>query len=414
MTEVSAPPLPFDPALQVLPYDPFDPAFHSDPYATYRELRATGPAVRSPAGVVSVLGFKAISDLLRDPRFGRGDGPGVQDTYIPTPEGLQRAVMFMDPPDHTRVRSLVNKAFTPRAVEGVRPKAEKFAAELFAKARAESGGNPVDLLDAVMRPLGAYVLNEFVGVPEKYLERCIQFANDAGRGLDPSFTLSAAELAARVAARDGYVEISMELIEDRRARPRQDLVSELVQVEQGGDKLTEIEMLTTVANLFLAGFSATPALLGLSALALLRHPDQMTWYRENPDRVVTSVEELIRYDGVVQLANRTVLEPAEVCGFEVSPGDEVFLLLGAANRDDEVFPDAARLDLSRPASRNLAFGHGIHFCISVPLAKLVNEVVLTELSRFETELAVENPRTNGAVAVRSLAELPVVLGPYRG
>ncbi|WP_262056964.1 cytochrome P450 [Streptomyces sp. STR69] len=398
---------------RVLPYDPFDPAFHSDPYAVYRTLRETsGNVIPTEAGY-AVLGHRELSAVLRDPRFGRGDGAGVQDTYIPTSEGQSRVVMFMDPPDHTRLRSLINKAFTPRMVEAVRPLAEKFAADLLDRLRRESGGAPVDLVAEYFRPLGAYVLNVLVGVPEKYLARCIEYGNDAGRGLDPNYTLSPAELDARIAAREGYVEISLELIAARRAKPENDLMSQLVAVEQDGDRLTEVEVLTTAANIFLAGFSAPQAMMGVSALALFRHPEQLAWFRDNPEHTARSVEELMRYDSAVQLINRTVLDDAEIGDTQVKAGDEVFMVLGAANRDPEAYDRPEELDLTRPSVRHLGFGHGIHFCVAAPIARLVTQVALTTLFRHEVDAVTLTPPTNGAVAVRSLAELPVVLGPTR-
>ncbi|MBO1414202.1 cytochrome P450 [Streptomyces sp. FH025] len=398
-------------APQVLPYDPFDPAFHSNPYSTYERLREQGAVIPTGAGV-AVLGYHEVNSVLRNPKLGRGDGAGVQDTLIPTPEGLERAVMFMDPPDHTRIRKLVNKAFTPRAVEQLRPAAALLADELMAEAaRISAAEGQVDLTSTVFRPLGAGVLNILVGVPKKYLAQCIEYANDAGRGLDPAYTLSPDALANRLAARDGYVEIAQELLAERRKQPLEDLMSELVLAEEEGERLTETELLTTVANIFLAGFSAPQALMGLSALALLRHPDQAAWYREHPEHGAASIEELMRYDSAVQLINRTALEDTEVGGVKVKTGDEVFMLLGAANRDPKVYPDADKLDLARSTTvRQLGFGHGIHFCVAAPIAKLVAEIALNALVQYEVELVTEQPPTNGALAIRSLASLPVRIG----
>ena len=408
MTETST--LPNSDAPQVLPYDPFDPAFHSNPYPTYDRLRAElGTVIPTPAGV-AVLGYAEVSGVLNDPRLGRGDGAGVQDTLIPTPAGMQPAVMFMDPPDHTRIRKLVTKAFTPRAVTRLRAPAVDLATRLFAAAREQAAGGPVDLPDQVFRPLAAGVLNTLVGVPESYLPQCIEYANDAGRGLDPAYTLSPEVLDARVKARDGYVAIAQELIETRRAKPEDDLMSELVAVEADGDRLNEIELLTTVANIFLAGFSAPQATLGLAALSLLHNPDQLAWYRDHPERAANAVDELIRYDTTVQLINRTVLEPVTVGGVDLETGQEVFMLLGAANRDPQEYPEPARLDLARPPRQHLGFGHGMHFCVAAPIARLVTEVAMTVLAGLDVQLVTDTPRTNGALAIRSLAELPVTFG----
>ncbi|MFD5799553.1 cytochrome P450 [Streptomyces diastatochromogenes] len=397
---------------EVLPYDPFDPAFHSDPYTTYTRLRATGGNVIRTGAGVAALGYHDVHAVLRNPKLGRGEGAGYQDTLIPTPEGLRPAVMFMDPPDHTRIRALVNKAFTPRAIERLRQPAEELAAKLVAQAADESAAHgTVDLTPVLFRPLGAGVLNILVGVPEKYLAQCIEYANDAGRGLDPAYTLSPDALANRLKARDGYVAIAEELIAERRAQPVDDLMSELVLAEQDGERLTEIELLTTVANIFLAGFSAPQAAMGLAALSLLRHPDQLEWYRNHPEEGAGSVEELMRYDAAVQLINRTALEDTEVGGVPVKAGEEVFMLLGAANRDPAAYEHADRLDLTRRGTRNLGFGHGIHYCVAAPIAKLVIEVALNALVQYDVELQTQTPPTNGALAIRSLAELPVTIRP---
>lgn len=397
---------------EVLPYDPFDPTFHSDPYATYRRLRTAGGSVIRTGAGIAVLGYHDVHAVLRNPKLGRGEGAGYQDTLIPTPEGLKPAVMFMDPPDHTRIRALVNKAFTPRAIERLRGPAAELAAKLVAETAEETvAQGSVDLTARLFRPLGAGVLNILVGVPEKYLARCIEYANDAGRGLDPAYTLSPDALASRLKARDGYVEIAQELIAERRVRPVDDLMSELVLAEQDGERLNEIELLTTVANIFLAGFSAPQAAMGLAVLSLLRHPDQLEWYRDHPEEAVGSIEELMRFDASVQLINRTALEDTEVGGVPVKTGEEVFMLLGAANRDPEAYPDPDRLDLSRRGTRSLGFGHGIHYCVAAPIAKLVIEVVLDALAPYDIELLTQAPRTNGALAIRSLAELPVAVRP---
>jgi cytochrome P450 len=320
--------------------------------------------------------------------------------------------MFMDPPDHTRIRALVNKAFTPRAIERLRRPAEELAAALVAEAAAESAAHgTVDLTSKLFRPLGAGVLNILVGVPRKYLEQCIEYANDAGRGLDPAYTLSPDALANRLKARDGYVTIAEELITERRAQPADDLMSELVLAEQDGERLNEIELLTTVANIFLAGFSAPQAAMGLAALSLLRNPDQLEWYREHPEEAAGSVEELMRYDASVQLINRTALEDTEVGGVPVKADEEVFMLLGAANRDPAAYEEPDRLDLTRRGTKSLGFGHGIHYCVAAPIAKLVIEVSLNALVQYDVELRTTTPESNGALAIRSLAELPVTIRP---
>ncbi|MFJ8751994.1 cytochrome P450 [Streptomyces sp. NPDC102441] len=394
---------------EVLPYDPFDPSFHADPYTVFEKLRAeSGQVIRTPAGV-ALLGHDVIQSALRDPRLGRGEGAGVQEGMMPTSEGMRRAFFFMDPPDHTRVRALASKAFTPRLVERLRPPAEKFVAERLAAARETAVDGVVDLMPTVLRPLSAYIMNQMMGVPDEYLDRSIEAATDGGRGIDPEYAMPPEAVQARTDLRIWMGELATKLIAERREEPREDLISALVAAEQDGDRLSEVEVLTTTMAIFLPGFSAPQAMMGLCAFNLLRHPEQLEWFRSHPEHTVTSVEELLRYDAALQIINRTVLEEAEIGGHPLVPGDEVFMLLGAGNRDPEVFEEADRLDLSRKQIRNFGFGHGIHFCVAAPVARLATQVVLSELVRHDIELATDTPATNGALAIRSLAELPVIL-----
>lgn len=396
---------------KVLPYDPMNPEFLANPYQNYARLREEAAVHRTDAGV-AVLSYKEVNRILRDPRFGHGDGLGAQDAKIPTPEGPRDALMLMDPPDHTRLRSLVNRAFTPRVIQRLRPVIEEIAVELLSTAYEKHGDGAVDLPSEFTRPLGVRAVNRLIGVPEEYTQRCIDYGRDGGRGLDPGFTLTPAEDAQRIAVRDGVIGISLEMIDDRRANPRDDLISDLIRVEEDGDRLTEVEVLTTVANVFLAGWAAPQALLGLSAVALMQNPDQLAYYLAHPEQADRSIEELLRYDGTVQLLERMALEPGEVGGIEVKAGDEVYLMMGSANRDPEAFENPDTLDLARIGPRNVGFGHGIHYCVAAPVAKLISEVGLNVLlGQFQPELLTPNPPTNGAITQRSYREIPVTLKP---
>lgn len=393
----------------VLPYDPMDPEFLANPYPLYAKLQAQGSVHPTDAGV-AVVSYKDVNAVMRDPRFGHGDGLGAQDAKIPTPFGDRDALMFMDPPDHTRLRSLVNRAFTPKVVQRMRPVIEEIAVELLTAAREKYGDGSFDLSAHFTRPLAVRSVNALVGVPDEYTDRCIGYGRDGGRGLDPGFTLTPDAVAQRNAVRDGVLEITMEMIADRRANPRNDLVSDLIRVEDAGDRLNEEEVITTIANVFLAGWAAPQALLGLSSVALMKNPDQRAYYVEHPEFGDRSVEELLRYDGTVHLLERMVLEPAEVGGVSLKPGDEVYLLNAAANRDPEAFENPDKLDLQRVGPRNVGFGYGIHYCVAAPIAKMISEVGLNVLlGRFEPELTTQDPPTNGAITQRSYREIPVAL-----
>ncbi|GAA1368694.1 cytochrome P450 [Streptomyces beijiangensis] len=411
MTEApEAPVVDLDIIKQLLPFDPFDEDFHRDPYPTYRKIREeNGQVFRTPGGTVAVLSHQVASEILKDPRFGWGENPPIADQFVPNPDGPPgRPLIFMDPPDHTRIRTLVSKAFTPRTVQRLRGRTEQFAAELVAKAREQAAGGTVDLMDALLRPLPGLVLSELMDIPERYHPVFIALAKESGRGLDPGFTLSPEEKVIRDEARDGIIAAGAEMVEERKARPGDDLVSELVAARgEGGDRLSEMELSMTLMNLLAAGFNATAAMMGNCVLSLFGHGDQVKWFLDNPSQVQNSVEELLRYDSPLQLVPRTALQDAQVGDLQVPVGTDLSLVLGAANRDPEVYDDPDRLDLSRPAQRNLGFGHGIHFCVAAPIARMTAQATVAELAANGVELALEKPEFFPGIVLRTLSELPV-------
>jgi cytochrome P450 len=203
----------------------------------------------------------------------------------------------------------------------------------------------------------------------------------------------------------------MEMAAQRRANPGSDLISQLAVAQHEGDQLTEMELGMTLMNLLAAGFNAARALIGNASLALLRHPDQFRWLRENPDRIVGATEELLRFDSPLQVVPRTALAEVEVGGVVLQPGEHVAAILGAANHDPDHYENPERLDLSRPTGRHLGFGHGIHFCVAAPIARLAAQSALAELVKYDVELAVDEPRRFPGIVLRTLAELPVTVKP---
>jgi unspecific monooxygenase len=404
----------FDPSLLplLLPFDPFDPAFHADPYPVYRKIREAGPVFRSPAGLVFVIGFGEVSNVLRDQRFGWGAGEEVSDQFIPNDDGPPvRPLIFMDPPDHTRIRSLVTKAFSARMVERLRPRAEQLVTEMIATARR--AGGEVDLMSAVAGPLPATLAGELLGVSPEYLDQFRGWAADSGRGLDPAFVLTPEQVERRDAARASIMAYFAELAARRRLAPADDLVSELVTVEQEGDRLTELELLTTCMGLLGAGYATTVNLIGGGLLALLRHPDQLTWLRANPDQIGPAVEELMRYDSPIQLTSRIALEDVEIGGVEIESEQQIFLMIGGANHDPAIYDMPDDLLLNRPPARNLGFGLGIHFCLGAPLARLAAQVALTALVQLDIALTDEGPTYRNSLVLRALERLPVIITPER-
>lgn len=403
-----------DPAIfsQLLPFDPFDPAFHADPYAVYRKIREQGPVTRTPLGLVVVPGHAEVSAVLRDNRFGWGDGATVAEHFSQAPDGTTvRPFIFMDPPDHTRIRGLVSQAFAARRIDALRTRAGELVDELIEKARAEAGDGPVDLIDAVAHPLPAILLGELLGVPAEQHERFRQLSNDIAHGLDPSIFLTPEEVTRRDSARAELNAYFGTLADERRAAPTGDLISELVAAEDTDGKLSGHELVVTLTLLLSAGFALTVNLVGNGMYALLRNPEQAAWLRAHPEEVPAAVEEMLRYDPPGQMISRVALEDAEVAGVPIAAGEQVMLMIGAASRDPEVYEDPDALLLSRPAGRNLGFGLGVHFCVGAPIARLAAQAAVAKLTALDLDLATDEPPRAPYIITRGLKELPVRVAP---
>ena len=396
-------------ATDLLSFDPLDPGFAADPYAHYARLRGTGPAVRSPLGLLVFTGHEACSAILRDHRFGHG--PAEENSPFESADGDDdrvRSFLQLDPPDHSRLRGLVSKAFTARRVQRLRPRVAELVAGLVADGVARGS---MDVIGDLAYPLPVTVISELLGVPPEDHERFRGWSDALARGLDPDFLLPPEFLARQRAAREEFRAYFAELAARRRTEPAEDLLSDLVRIQAETAAFSDAELLATCALLLVAGHETTVNLIGNGTLALLRHPDQLAWLREDPDRVGTAVEELLRYDPPVQLTGRMALADTEVCGQPVRAGEPVLLLLAAANRDPAVFPDPDRLDLARGTARHLAFGLGIHFCLGAPLARMEGEAALRELIRHPLEPTGGAPAYKENLVLRGLARLPVRIGP---
>jgi cytochrome P450 len=391
------------------------PEGKADPYPRYAAIRESGPAFRTALDFVVVGRYEDCQALLRDPRFGKGEPGPIWEGYGLTEAQWQdrfsdftkqtRSMLGLDPPDHTRLRRLVAKAFTPKTVENLRPEIERLTDELL----DECDGR-VDVMGQVALRLPMNVISEMLGVPERYrteLQPLIR-ASVVTLEINPSLEqLDAASRAIRQVA-----ERFEELIAERRAEPTDDLLSELIHVEEQGDQLSHEELISTVMLLFGAGFETTTNLIGNGLLALLDHPDQLQRLRDDPSLMPTAVEELLRWDSPVQLDGRKALEPAEIHGIPLAPGDEFVTLLGGANRDPRAFPEPDRLDVGRQATQPMSFGAGIHFCLGAPLARAEGRVFFERLlDRFPTvEPAwTERPRYRDSIVLRGLESLPVTL-----
>lgn len=398
-------------------FNPFLPEFIADPYPFYHRLRAEDPVHRTPMGFWVLTRYDDVVTVLHDQRFGRkGFEPLLAALFRSGSEqpGLVTSMLFRDPPDHTRLRALVSKAFTPRVVEGMRPHIQEIADRLLDAVR---DAKVMDVIADLAYPLPVIVICEMLGVPTADRDTFRQWSLDIARSLDAIGMhaigmLTAPEIVARGnAARRALTEYFRDgLIPERRKRPRADLLSALIAAEEQGDKLSEGELLATCNLLFVAGHETTVNLIGNGLLALLRHPDQLTALRGDPSLIPSAVEELLRYDGPVQRTGRIPHADVEIGGKKIAPGEMVVALIGAANRDPARFPDPDRLDITRRDNDHIAFGAGIHFCLGAPLARVEAQIALNTLLRRMPglTLATTTLEWRETSVLRGLKALPVL------
>lgn len=400
--------------------NPFAPGFFDDPYAQYRHIRETEPVHHSPVGMWFLTRWEDCHHVLRLP------GTSVDEQRSRVQERAEalaiaaqeagarrsRSILGTDPPDHTRIRKLVSKAFTPRTVSRLEGRVDELADELLD--RALDHGGEVDLIPELAFLLPFQVIHEMLGMPDTIeVPHLRHLSQTVTQVLDPVLAMShAADIVEASNELGGIVE---EAIAWKRDNPADDLLTGLIQAEEAGDTLTAEELRDNVILLYLAGHETTVNLIGNGLLALLRHPDQATLLRSDPDLDANAVEELLRYDSPVQMSRRIALEPFEVAGVTVEPGELVLTGLGAANRDPGKFgPTAEELDITRPdANHHISFGSGVHHCLGAALARLEGRRTIPRvLRRFPAaELATDTPEWNGRIVLRGLKALPVTLGP---
>ena len=386
-----------------------DPEFLADPYPTYHRLRAEDPVHHSPLGFWVLTRYEDVASVLRDPRFIKEPLAALVAARFgaEVPRGVGLSMLDRDPPDHTRLRSLVSKAFTPRVVEGLRPRIQQIVDELVT--RAEAVGS-MDVIEEFAYPIPVNVICEMLGVPVADHERFKGWSLDIARGLDSIWLPPDSEIPRRSAAsRHAISDYFRGLIAERRARPRGDLLSALIAAEEAGDKLNEEELLATCILLLIAGHETTVNLIGNGMLALLRNPRELRRLRETPGLITSAVEELLRYDGPVQRTARVASADATIGGRTIARGEMVMPFIGAADRDPSQFTDPDRLDLTRSDNRHIAFGWGIHFCLGAPLARVEGQIAIdTLVRRLPTlELVSHEPEYRQSLTLRGLKTLPV-------
>lgn len=391
-----------------------DPSNRADPYAVYRQILDGGPILMSESNLVVFSSFQDCGDVLRHPSSAsdrlkstvaqREIAKGAE----PRPFG-QPGFLFLDPPDHTRLRRLAQQAFAPKRVRALEADVVAMVDDLL----DQVDGDSLDAVANLAYPLPVAVICRMLGVP---IEDEPQFSRASAllaQGLDPFITFTG-ELPDNFADRmtaghwlRGYIA---GLVEERRTAPREDLISALIAAEEDGDQLTTDEIVATCNLLLIAGHETTVNLIANAILAMQREPGHWAALAADPDRAAEIIEETLRYDPPVQLAGRTAGEEMTIGGVTVPKGDTMMLLLAAAQRDPSAFGQPDTFDPSRDDLRHLAFGHGVHFCLGAPLARLEARVALTAVTRRypRATLAAEPPYKPN-VTLRGMASLPLAL-----
>jgi cytochrome P450 len=393
------------------------PEGRADPYPDYRELRERAPIHQSGLGPVSFLTrYEDCRAVLRDNRFGQprrgpdgqieGANPfpfsGDADDFE-VPDAERRTLISLNPPDHTRLRGLVSRGFTPKRIDGLRPAIEAMTAEVLAQIAV---GSEVDILSTIGFPLPVKVIGELVGVPPEDRDQFRPLVREAASSLEPGV-----DRDQLVRSRDAMAELReyfAGLLARRRAEPEDDLATALIHARDDEDRLTEDEVIATLILIFAAGFETTTNLIGNGLFTLLQNPEQLQRLRDDRSLLPTAVEEMLRYQSPVQADGRVALEDAEVDGVAFPAGTWAVTFLGAANRDPAVFDEPERFVIRERRTPVLSFASGIHYCLGASLARMEGQVVFDQLlDRFGTIELTSEPTWRNTLILRGLDQLPV-------
>ncbi len=391
----------------------FTPEIIADPYPLYRQIRESSPILELPdANMVIMSRYADVQTLLRDRRLGHADDSMLTSDALAEAQdnsavaSLRRTMLLQNPPNHSRLRGLVVKAFDARRVEVMRSRIRVIANELV-DGFIDAGSG--DLVRMFTHPLPVIVICDLLGVPEADRAEFVQGTRISGRLIDPS-PLTAEELEQANQSTTESQEYFAALCDERRANPQDDLITALVQSELEDDRLSKDELTSNIALLFAAGHETTVNLMGNALLALYRNRDQLELLRSDLSLMPNAVEEFLRYDSSVQLTGRDVMEDAEICGVQLPRGRAVLALLAAANRDPAVFANPDQLDITRERVKPISFGGGIHLCLGAQLARIeateALQVLLERLPNLELQDA-DNPEWKQTITLRGLQRLPV-------
>lgn len=397
------------------------PAFLANPFPVYQQLRAQCPFHRTTTAngepITLVARYVDVQTILKDDsRFTvdmtRMLPPEISESFLALEHVRiqMQSMLMLDGEEHHRLRRLVQKAFTPRLVEQLRPRIQAIADELLDQVQ---GRESIDLVSDFAFPLPVIVIAELLGLP---IADRAQFRIWSDGFLNSGETLE--EMAASEPLVAEFSAYFRTIFAERRQHPRQDLISALLHIEDEGSRLTETELIAMVILLLVAGHETTANLITNSMVTLFQHPDQLAILRQQPDLIPTAVEEFLRYSSAVQSpVQRFATEPVQIGEETIVAGEQMIVLLGSANRDEQLLVNPESFDVTRPPTRHLAFGIGVHYCLGAPLARLEMEIALSTLLRRLPNLRPAVPldqlmwidSTGGAALLRGLHHLPVVL-----
>lgn len=402
-------------------FNPFDPDFRIDPHPFYDALREHDPVHHALGGMVVLTRYHDVATVLRSNDFSRDIEKSARRIDDPIRVRMRerrrdssKSILNLDPPDHTRLRRLVSKSFTPSSIETLRPMVQHYVDTALdaATTRIESGDR-FELIDDLAFPVPFLVISAMLGMPTGRADELREWSQVITRTLEPTVTMD--DLDAADTAFAGLLPFLDEVIADRRRNPGQDMLSALITAEEAGDKLTADELVTFVVLLYIAGHETTVNLIGNSVLALLRAPDQLQYARQH-GLDSNAIDELLRFDGPVQHTVRVPVVPVQFQVadrvIEVPAGERVLTSLGAASHDPSVFAEPHRLDLRRHnANKHLGFAAGIHYCLGSSLAKLEAQVAIESLlRRFPRIELAEEPRWRDRLTIRGVDRLVIAVG----
>ncbi|MEX5711847.1 cytochrome P450 [Parafrankia sp. FMc6] len=395
-------------------FDAFAPVYRSNPYPRYALVRESTALYPINPQIAMATRYEECSAVLTDALWGHGYEDGI-NPFRPgvDPDDVPGSMLRMDPPDHTRMRGLVKRAFVPRNTEGLRPRVEGLVNELIDTA-IEAG--EVDLMEALARPLPLTIIGDMLGIPPEDYTAVKKWSLEIVRGTDPDILQSPESLARRPEAMREFEAYFAGLIAQRRKDPRDDLLSDLCAAQERDSVLSDREMLGLSVGLLIGGYETVSDLIGKGLVALLRNPDQVALWRSNPELAPYAVDELLRYEPPVQFTHRVALEERELAGRTFARGEGVVVLIAAANRDPAVYSDPERLDITRfagrsPAPRHLSLSEGIHYCLGAHLGRLQTQIAVDTLLRRAPGLSLtdDEPVWRDTVAIHGLDTLPIRL-----